>query len=81
MPDSAENCMIHHSHGHSHAHHHEPPIERAHARNHDAAGGGNTSRRDFLRVLMGGALTGASLLELSYHRAAWARAAAPGADA
>jgi hypothetical protein len=40
--------MIHHSHdGHSHAHHHEPPIERAHARNHDAGGGGNTSRRDF----------------------------------
>jgi cyclase len=81
LPDSAENRMIHHSQGHSHAHHHEPPIERAHARNHDVAGGGNTSRRDFLRVLMGGALTGASLLELSYHRAAWARAAAPGADA
>ena len=30
---------------------------------------------------MGGALTGASILELAYHRAAWARAAAPGADA
>jgi hypothetical protein len=36
-----------------------------------------TSRRDFLRVLMGGALAGASILELAYHRAAWARAAAP----
>ena len=33
------------------------------------------SRRDFLRVLMGGALAGASLMELAYHRAAWARAA------
>jgi cyclase len=81
LSDSAENRMIHHSHGHSHAHYHEPAIEHAHARNHDAGGGGNTSRRDFLRVLMGGALTGASVLELSYHRAAWARAAAPGADA
>jgi cyclase len=29
---------------------------------------------------MGGALTGASILELAYHRAAWARAAAPGND-
>ena len=34
------------------------------------------SRRDFLRVLMGGALAGASILELAYHRAAWARSAA-----
>lgn len=33
------------------------------------------SRRDFLRVLMGGALAGASILELAFHRAAWARAA------
>jgi len=32
-------------------------------------------------VLMGGALAGASILELAYHRAAWARAAAPNADA
>jgi len=31
------------------------------------------TRRDFLRVL----LAGASILELAYHRAAWARAAAP----
>jgi cyclase len=31
------------------------------------------TRRDFLR----GALAGASILELAYHRAAWARAAAP----
>jgi glyoxylase-like metal-dependent hydrolase (beta-lactamase superfamily II) len=30
---------------------------------------------------MGGALAGASILELAYHRAAWARAAAPNADA
>jgi glyoxylase-like metal-dependent hydrolase (beta-lactamase superfamily II) len=30
---------------------------------------------------MGGALAGASILELAYHRAAWARAAAPTSDA
>src|SRR3954469_3072134 len=39
------------------------------------------SRRDFLRVLMGGALSGASVMELAWHRAAWARAAGPAADA
>ena len=59
-----------HSHGHySHSHDH------SHPHNHDSGGDGATSRRDFLRVLMGGALTGASILELAYHRAAWARAA------
>jgi cyclase len=52
-------------HEHSHAH------GIAHA----------TSRRDFFRVLMGGALAGASVLELGYHRAAWARAAAETTDA
>jgi len=30
---------------------------------------------------MGGALSGASILELAYHRAAWARGAAPSANA
>ena len=35
------------------------------------------SRRDFLRMLMGTALTGASVMELAWHRAAWASAAAP----
>jgi len=39
-----------------------------------------TSRRDFLRMLMGGTLAGASALELAYHRAAWASAAASVAD-
>jgi len=81
LPDSAEDCRSHHSHDHSHAQHHRHPLERAHPRNHVVAGGGRTSRRDFLRVLMGGALTGASILELAYHRAAWARAAAPASDA
>jgi cyclase len=60
-----------HSHGHDHAHSHP---------HHHVAGDGHTSRRDFLRVLMGGALAGASILELAYHRAAWARAAAPNSD-
>jgi glyoxylase-like metal-dependent hydrolase (beta-lactamase superfamily II) len=59
-------------HAHSHTH-------LTHARAHDS-GHDHTSRRDFLRVLMGGALAGASVLELAYHRAAWARAAAPADD-
>ena len=53
-------------HHHSHPHNHADSLP--------------PTRRDFLRVLMGGALAGASVLELAYHRAAWARAAAPGAD-
>ena len=60
-------CEHGHSHGathpRSHVHNH---VEHTHA-----------SRREFLRVLMGGALAGASALELAWHRAAWARAAAP----
>jgi cyclase len=56
----------HHSHPHPHPHNHVV--------------NGPTSRRDFLRVLMGGALAGASILELAWHRAAWARAAAPSSD-
>ena len=39
-----------------------------------------TSRRDFLRVMMGAALASASMMELAWHRAAWARAAGPDAD-
>jgi cyclase len=54
-----------HTHHHVHGHHHH---------------GHSTSRRDFLRLLMGSALAGASILELAYHRAAWARAAAPVVD-
>lgn len=65
----------HHAHAHSHGHTH------AHPRNHAESGEGHPSRRDFLRVLMGGALAGASVLELAYHRAAWARAAAPASEA
>jgi hypothetical protein len=58
-----EKHPAHHSHHHPHSHNHvvDEP----------------TSRRDFLRVLMGGALAGASILELAWHRAAWASAAAP----
>jgi cyclase len=40
----------------------------------------NFSRRDFFRRLTRGALAGASILELAYHRAAWARAMAPTAE-
>lgn len=35
------------------------------------------SRRDFFRATLGGALAGASVLEVAFHRAAWARAMAP----
>lgn len=69
-------CLIghgHSSHGHSHAHrpwHNHVEPERP-----------GTSRRDFLRVLMGGALTGASVMELAWHRAAWARAAGQAGEA
>src|SRR3984957_11674835 len=57
-------------HLHNHPHHHS----------HNHVVSGSTSRRDFLRVLMGGALAGASILELAWHRAAWARSAAPSSE-
>ncbi len=60
--------MSHHAHPHAHAH--------PHSHNHV-----EPSRRDFLRVLMGGALAGASAMELAWHRAAWARAAGPETEA
>ncbi len=69
---------------HDHRHAHSPlghTRSNVHARNHVQPQPGPTSRRDFLRVLMGGALGGASVMELAWHRAAWARAAGPGADA
>jgi glyoxylase-like metal-dependent hydrolase (beta-lactamase superfamily II) len=55
----------------SHFHHHPSSPSDHHARLHE----GHPSRRDFFRILMGGTLAGASILELAYHRAAWARAA------
>ena len=57
-----EKHSSHQSHHHAHPHNHVV--------------NGPSSRRDFLRVLMGGALAGASILELAWHRAAWARSAA-----
>src|ERR1700733_5574657 len=65
--------MEKHSDHHGRQHHHHP-----HPHNHVVDG--PTSRRDFLRVLMGGALAGASILELAWHRAAWASAAAPSSE-
>src|SRR5579862_3751480 len=61
------------------SHHHHP--HHGHPHSHDHVEAHRFSRRDFLRVLMGGALTGASVVELAWHRAAWARAAGPAADA
>jgi glyoxylase-like metal-dependent hydrolase (beta-lactamase superfamily II) len=63
-----ETSMCDHRRGPTHAH--------PHSHNHVAP-----TRRDFLRILMGGALTGASVMELAWHRAAWARSAGPAADA
>lgn len=37
------------------------------------------SRRDFFRATLGGVLSGASVLEVAFHRAAWARGMAPAA--
>jgi len=68
MKPTAEHRHDHAAGSHSHGHHHT---------HEEIPEGVLTSRRDFLRVLMGGALTGASILELAYQRAAWARAAAP----
>src|SRR5579863_8191185 len=62
--------------GHSHADPHHHP----HVHNHVEPRPGHTSRRDFMRVLMGSALAGASVMELAWHRAAWARAAGAAGD-
>ncbi|HYM12045.1 MAG TPA: MBL fold metallo-hydrolase [Bryobacterales bacterium] len=51
-------------HNHSHRSHHADPF----------------SRRDFFQIALGSALAGASVLELGFHRAAWARALAPTAS-
>ena len=53
-------------HGHSHSYNH---VDTHHS-----------SRRDFLRLLMGGTLAGASVVEMAWHRAAWARATVAPAD-
>src|SRR5476649_1837183 len=62
-------------HNHTKGHHH-PHNNSTHTHSVDS----QTTRRDFFRVLLGGALAGASILELAYHRAAWARAAAPSSE-
>jgi glyoxylase-like metal-dependent hydrolase (beta-lactamase superfamily II) len=81
-------CIKADNHAHTHEHNHDDNYTHSHSaggqthvhsRNHDS-GVDRTSRRDFLRVLMGGALAGASVMELAYHRAAWARSAAPEDD-
>ena len=64
------------THDHPHAHQHEHgPGSHVHDRNHVVPERLGT-RRDFLRKLMGTALSGASIMELAWHRAAWARTAA-----
>jgi cyclase len=63
--------------------HHKSPLHQhghTHPRNHVDPEHTHPSRRDFLRVLIGGALAGASVMELAWHRAAWARAAAAATD-
>jgi cyclase len=63
------------AHPDAHAHH-SANHAHSHVRNERLR-----SRRDFLRSLIGTTLAGASMVELAWHRAAWARAAAPGSDA
>ncbi len=68
--------MCNSSHGHSHPHSHAQNTHQARPvsqHNHVEP----ASRRDFLRMLTGTALAGASVMELAWHRAAWASAAAP----
>ena len=68
-PDSPSEA-----HPDAHAHH---SAKRAHSHGRREC---LSSRRDFLRSLMGTTLAGASTLELGWHRGAWARAAAQGSD-
>ncbi len=74
-----------HKHGHEHGHTHTDgeidPNHHPHSHKSVSPAAKRSSRRDFFRVLMGGALAGASVTELAYHRAAWARAAADSMDA
>ncbi len=69
-----------HSHSHSHSHGHSGHIHHHDHEPAGAAGVSGTSRRNFLRE-MATILAGASILELGWYRAAWARAAAPNSDA
>ena len=67
-----------HDHSYSHSHNHDHVPNAAHPwSGHQDHEQRLTSRRDFLHMLMGGALSGASFLEIAYHRAAWARTATP----
>ena len=74
-------CSSTHSHSHSHYHSHAAPGASQHiAQRHSASQRNHVqpaSRRDFLRMLTGTTLAGASMMELAWHRAAWASAAAP----
>lgn len=69
MCNQADRHVHHNGHGHQDAH----GLHFVDQRNHVAP----TSRRDFLRTLTGTALAGASVLELAWHRAAWASGAPP----
>jgi cyclase len=74
-----QNAQGKHSH-HQHSHVHNNVAAHGHERNHDS-GHDHRSRRDFFRTLLGGALAGASVMELAFHRAAWAAAAPVTSDA
>jgi glyoxylase-like metal-dependent hydrolase (beta-lactamase superfamily II) len=67
-------------HIHSHTPHSHPYRYASRHHEHHHADNHHTTRRDFLRLLMGGTLAGASVVELAWHRAAWARATASPAD-
>ncbi len=68
--------MENHTHdGHRHSHPHSHSSPRNHVAPHPH------TRRDFLRTLLGATISSASLIELAWHRAAWARTAEPLSDA
>lgn len=74
-----DSSAARHAHSHSHPHEHRQEGTHAHAHNHTVPDR-LTTRRNFLRTLMGTTLAGASLMELAWHRAAWARSAAPASE-
>lgn len=64
-----------------HIHPHHPGHDGLLHSGHSHGSHAHPGRRDFLRVLLSGPLAGAAVLEIAQHRAAWARAMAPSADA
>jgi cyclase len=72
--------MCNHAENHTHDHHRSDEHSHSHVQKQSRLFPDShvePTRRDFLLGLMASVLTSAGVLELAYHRAAWARAAAP----